>query len=506
MDVAEVLRETARRLPQKAAILWRDRGMSFGELEQRVHSLAVGLRELKVSAGEKVALLLPNSPEFVVSYLACLRAGAVAVPLETRLKQEEVLSILASGEVSALIASSAFERMISSLRSQASSLHQVILVGEKTGGYASYELLAGQPRAEGLVEKANQEDDALYLYTSGTTGRPKGVIMTYGNLDCFPETMETVFSCGEKEVFAIVLPMSHISGPTLINLMVAKGSTLVILDTIQPEAILEGIERHRVNWFHGVPPIFQTLLKASPSRPYDTNSLRFIAMMGAPVPLSLLRDFQERYPGVAVCQGYGLTESSPLITLISPEAAISKMGSVGRPVPRIDVRILDEAGRSLPPGEVGEVVVRGPQVMKGYYRDAEATALVLREGWLHTGDLGRFDEDGYLFLVGRKREMIITGGLNVFPAEIEELLLRHPQVSEAAVIGIPDFMRGEVIRAVVVLQPGATLSKRELMGYCRQQLADFKVPSQVEIRQSLPRTATGKIAKGELLAARLKAK
>lgn len=499
MDVAEVLRATARRLPQKVAIIWRDHCMSFGELEQRVHSLAVGLRELKVSAGEKVAILLPNSPELVVSYLACLRAGVVAVPLETRLKQEEIAPILASGEVSVLIASSAFEGMISSLRSQASSLHQVILVGESTGGYGSYELLAGRPRVEELAVKANPEDDAIYLYTSGTTGRPKGVIMTYGNLDCFPETMEAVFRCGEEEVFAIVLPMSHISGPTLINLMVAKGSTLVILDTIQPEAILEAIERHRVNWFHGVPPIFQTLLKASPSRPYDTSSLRFIAMMGAPVPLSLLRDFQERYPGVAVCQGYGLTESSPLITLIPPEAAISKMGSVGRPVPRIEVRILDEAGHPLPPGEVGEVVARGPQVMKGYYRDAEASSQVLREGWLHTGDLGWCDEEGYLFLVGRKREMIITGGLNVFPAEIEGLLLRHPQVAEAAVIGIPDFLRGEVIRALVVLHPGADLSKRELIGYCRRHLAGFKVPSEIEIRQSLPRTATGKIAKGELL-------
>jgi long-chain acyl-CoA synthetase len=293
--------------------------------------------------------------------------------------------------------------------------------------------------------------------------------------------------------------MSHISGANLISLAILNGSTLVILDTIRPDFILGTIEKHRVNWFHGVPPIFQSLLKASDQSCHDTSSLRLIAMMGAPVPLSLLKEFQEKFPGVAVCQGYGMTETSPLITLLGPRKAITKMGSVGETVPKIEARIVDDLDRPLPPNRVGEVTVSGPQVMKGYHKDEEATAQMIRNGRLYTGDLGYFDGEGFLYLVGRKKEMIITGGLNVFPSEIEEILLKHPQVNEAAAVGVPDFMRGEIIKAVVALQPGRLISKQELVAYCRQQLADYKVPSEIEFRQSLPRTSTGKIAKRELM-------
>ncbi|MEK7377391.1 MAG: AMP-binding protein, partial [Candidatus Binatota bacterium] len=255
---------------------------------------------------------------------------------------------------------------------------------------------------------------------------------------------------------------------------------------------LEGIQKHQITIFHGVPIIFQLLLSVPNLKEYDTGSVQLAAMMGTTVPLSLMRAFKTAQPHVKVFQGYGLTETSPLITITEPQQADAKMASIGRAVPDVEVKIADERGREVPEGEAGEIITRGPHVMTGYFRRPEATAERIRDGWLYTGDIGRRDSDGYYYHLGRKDDMIITGGLNVYPAEVENMLCEHPKVQEAVVFPIPDPKRGNVIGAAVVLRPGEKIAEKELFTFLRSNLANFKVPQKVKIRDSLPRTSSGK--------------
>jgi long-chain acyl-CoA synthetase len=304
--------------------------------------------------------------------------------------------------------------------------------------------------------------------------------------------MERMHHTSADTVWGCILPMSHISGPIYLNEIADKGSSMVIFDQFNPITLLEGIQKHRVTVFHGVPVIFQLILGVPNLKEYDTKSVELASMMGTTVPLSLMRAFKNAQPHVNVIQGYGLTETSPLITLTEPHMADKKMASIGRPVPDIDMRIVDENDRELPEGEAGEIATRGPHVMKGYFRRTDATAERIRDGWLYTGDVGRRDGDGYYYHLGRKDDMIITGGLNVYPAEVENMLCDHPAVQEAVVFPIPEPRRGQVIGAAVVLSQGQKVAEKELLGFLRANLASFKVPQQIVVRDSLPRTATGK--------------
>jgi long-chain acyl-CoA synthetase len=502
MDIRKSLDEVAHRLPHKTALIYRHHKISFEQLRAQACSLSRALKEHGVDQGDKIGILLPNCPEFAICYLAAVQMGVVAIPMDMRLSREEIGSMLKNWSISTFIAHHSHTQLARELQDELRGLLRVIIVGgtsdqPQKDNILPYETLFQYPGEINWEINIQGAYDALILYTSGTTGQPKGVVLTYDHLDCFPATIK-LLGVGESDINAILLPMSHISGPILINHLIVVGSTLVILDTIRPETILEAIATHRINWFHGVPPIFQALLKGAREKKYDTSSLRFVAMMGAPVPLTLMQDFQARFPQVKVIQGYGLTETSPLVTLVALEDWERKLGSAGKPVPGAEIRIVDDEGRSLPPGSVGEVIIKGPQVMKGYYNNPEATAQVIKDGWFHSGDLGRFDSDNYLYIVGRKKDMIITGGLNVYPIEIEECLLQHPAIAEAAVIGIPDFMRGERIKAVIVPKPGEQLAKKDIQSYCREYLADFKVPDLIEFRDSLPKTTTGKIARTAL--------
>jgi len=268
---------------------------------------------------------------------------------------------------------------------------------------------------------------------------------------------------------------------------------MVIFDQFNPVTLLEGIQKHRVTIYHGVPIIFQLMLGLPNLKDYDTTSVELASMMGTTVPLSLMRAFKSAQPHVKVIQGYGLTETSPLITLTEPHMADAKMASIGKSVPDIEVKIVDENGRDVPEGEPGEIITRGPHVMKGYFRRADATAERIRNGWLYTGDIGRKDSDGYYYHLGRKDDMIITGGLNVYPAEVENMLCDHPAVQEAVVFPITEPKRGQVLGAAVVLHQGQKAGEKDLLGFLRSNLANFKVPQQIVVRESLPRNATGKV-------------
>ena len=499
MNVGKTLRATAARLPDKKAVIYSDRSITFKEIDEAADRVATFLFDRGIHKGDRVGIIFPNIPEFVFVYFGVARLGAVGVPLDHRLKGGELSSILKDAEIkAAFITETKFGEVRSDL-GEVERLDSVVISGKEFPGHHCLEAILKGEEASKMVEtEIDEEDEAVYLYTSGTTGKPKGVVLTFRNLDCFPLAMNRMFEAGEDDVIGFILPVSHISGPIFCNLIALCGSTLCIFEHLRPDKILENIDRHRINYFHAVPPIFQSLLRVPHQNRYDLKSLIWVATMGTSAPVQLLREFREAFPSVKVIQGYGLTETSPLITLLPLEYAESKLGSIGLPVPEIQIRISDANGKEVAQGEVGEIVVKGPVVMKGYHNNSEATEEMIREGWLYTGDLGRIDEEGFVYHLGRKDDLIITGGFNVFPAEVENVLLRHPDILEAGVVGVPDKDRGQIIKAAVVFRPGKTLASRELKTFCREHLADYKVPKLIEFRDVLPKTSTGKVSRREL--------
>jgi long-chain acyl-CoA synthetase len=360
-------------------------------------------------------------------------------------------------------------------------------------GDESFENRLSLPPSTATLPELQTDDDALILYTSGTTGEPKGVVLSYSNLAQYPRVMREMDITDTSTIRGCVLPMSHIVGPIVCNEVADKGFTLVIFDQINPVTLLEGIQKHRVTVFESVPIVFQLLLGVRDLARYDTSSVKIAAMMGTSIPLPLLRGFHSAQPHIKVIQGYGLTETSPMITLVEPEKAEAKMGSIGRAVPGVEVKIVDETGKELPIGEPGEIITRGAHVMKGYFRKPEATAARIRNGWFYTGDVGKAEKDGYYYHLGRRDDMIITGGLNVYPAEVENLIYTYPGVQETVVFSIPDPKRGHVIGAALVPRPGENIMEKELLTFLRGNLANFKVPQKIVIRESLPRTSSGKL-------------
>ena len=322
---------------------------------------------------------------------------------------------------------------------------------------------SGRESSERISIPLSEEDESIYLYTSGTTGRSKGVVLTNDHLNYFPETMHHALKCSDMDTFGLVLPISHITGPVVMNLMVESGMTVSLIDEMTPKKILDAIQHHRITITAAVPPIYQLILNVPHWERYDCSSLKMAAMMGTVVPESLMREFGERYPHLQPLQGYGATETSPLLTLTHLKDAPRKMASAGKAAPKAELKIIGQDGKEAEMGQMGEIIARGPQIMKGYFKDPKATAKKIKEGWYYTGDLGRMDEDGYLYVLGRADDMVITGGLNVYPSEVETVLLNHPKVQEAAVVGIPDSRRGQILRANVVLKHGETATHREIL-------------------------------------------
>lgn len=487
--VGDVLAGAAEKYPEKTALISREGELTFRELSEKVANLATHLHCEGLQQGERVGLLLPNSLAFALSYYATQMMGAVTVVMDARLKGKELAGVLRDADLSLLITHT---RLIPEIAEPVEGSKRTSLWVVEGQGKQSFEKrLVRAPTALAPV-KLHPENDALILYTSGTTGEPKGVVLNHINLAQFPSCMAKMHNTDSHTVWGCIIPMSHISGPIYLNEIADKGSSMVIFDQFNPVTWLEGIERYRITVFHGVPTIFQLLLGVPNLKDYDTRSVDLAAMMGTTVPLALMRAFKTAQPHVKVIQGYGLTETSPLITLTEPHQADAKMASIGRAVPDVEVKIADERGREVPEGEAGEIITRGPHVMTGYFRRPEATAERIRDGWLYTGDIGRRDSNGYYYHLGRKDDMIITGGLNVYPAEVENMLCEHPRVQEAVVFPIPDPKRGNVIGAAVVLRPGEKIVEKELFTFLRSNLANFKVPQKVKIRDSLPRTSSGK--------------
>lgn len=493
MNPGKALRETAQRLPHKTAVIFKDEKISFSDLDLMAIRLANRLQGFGVKKGDRVAIILPNSSQWVIAYFAVMKLGAVAVPLDFRFKGEEIFPILTGAQVKAVLTTVLYKSY--DVFSKVESIKGIIISGEKVANEVVRfeEVIDDTSLSSAVMVDVREEEDALYLYTSGTTGKPKGVVLTFANLDLFPEVLAEFFNTSENDVMGCLLPMSHISGPILCNELVVRGCTLFNFDQLRPDKVLAAVEKHRVTYFHSVPPVFEALLHVPHRERFDVSSLRFISMMGTSVPLDLLKKFKEIFPSLAVVQGYGLTETSPQITVVPLEYEQKKMGSIGLAVPHAEIKLVDEKGEEVSVGEVGELIVKGPMLMKGYHNDPEATQEKIRGGWLYTGDLCKKDEDDFYYHLGRKDDMIIIGGLNVYPAEVEQVLQTHPLLKEAGVVGVPDKDRGEIIKAVVVVKPGSEVTKKEIVSYCRQKLASFKIPKVVEFWDELPKSTTGKI-------------
>jgi long-chain acyl-CoA synthetase len=504
LNLAMLLEQSAARDPGKVAVILDDYRLRYAELNGAANKIANALVKLGVQPGDKVAIMLPNTPHFPICYYAILKAGATVVPLNVLFKQNEVQYHLEDSDSVALIAWEGFAGEVAPGFRRAESCHTLIVVQAPgsaaelpEGAIAFNQFLADNAPAFDTVQRM-PDDTAVILYTSGTTGRPKGAELSHFNM--FFNAMvcaEKLLGLNGDDVLLATLPLFHSFGQTAVmNLAIYLGATMTMLPRFDPVKAAEIMQRDRVTVFEGVPTMYFYLLNHPEVAKFDLSSLRRCVSGGSAMPVEVMHAFNKKH-NVTILEGYGLSETSPVASFNHLDRPV-KPGSIGTPLWGVQMEVMDPEGRPAPLGELGEIVIRGHNVMKGYYKRPEASAEAIRGGWFHTGDLAKKDEDGYYFIVDRLKDMILRGGFNVYPREIEEVLYAHPAVAEAAVIGVPDQALGEEIKAVVALKPGQSATEQELMEYCKERLAAYKYPRSVEFRESLPKTATGKILKREL--------
>ena len=475
----------------------RGRRFSYAELNARSNRAAHLLREQGVRAGDRVALLMGNGVEYLESYFGTAKLGAVTVPLNWRLVPDELEFILRDSGAGTLIFDAEFAATAEALSGRDLPVRHWLCVGDDRPGFASdyAALLEAAPELEPKLGAAD-EDLLFLMYTSGTTGRPKGVVHTHDSMLWSSLTVLTTAEIRRRDRYLQMLPLFHIGALTPSIATLHIGGTLVMLRRFDPDAVFEVIEREQVTTGLAVPAMLQFMWASGRRASADLSTLRSLLSGAAPVPVSLIRQYAEI--GVEIQQVYGLTESGGPACLVGSEDALRKAGSTGPAFMHTEVRVVDEGGSDVGPGEVGEVIIRGRHVMKEYWNRPEATAETLRGGWLHSGDLATVDADGHVYIRDRAKDMIISGGENVYPAEVEDALASHPAVLEVAVIGMPSAKWGESAAAVVVRLPGQELEAAELLAYAREKLAAFKLPRVVEFVDALPRNPTGKILKREL--------
>jgi len=498
MTLVDLFANSLSRVPERPAIVFRDRRLTYRGLARLAGAVSGLLREMGVGARDRIVLMSPNVPEFGAGYLGILMAGATVVPLNPLLKEEEVRYVLEDSGAVAMVGLGASLPLLRAARAGLGRRCPILSLDGPAEGEAGDLSLpeAVQDLVRFPVAAGTAEDVAVCLYTSGTTGRPKGALLSHRNLMANVESFRAVLRVTEDDVFLAALPLFHAYGATVLFLEpLSMGATIVVEPRFVPEAILRAMVQHRVTLFAGVPSMYAVLV-ASPRLAGDFSSLRLCISGGAPLPVAVAEAFEAKY-GIPIYEGYGPTECAPVLT-VNPPFGRRKLGSVGPPIPQVDLRVVDDQGNPLPPGEIGEIVARGPNVMQGYLNRPAETAEVLRDGWYHTGDLGRVDEDGYYYIVDRKTDLILVGGLNVYPREVELVLAGHPAVAEAAVVGVPDPIRGEAPKAFVILRDGQQVAAQDLLQWCRQRLANYKVPRSIAVVADLPRTVTGKILKAEI--------
>ena len=502
LNLATMLRESALAYPEKPVALYDGGQLSYAQLDALSDRFAAGLRASGVAPGETVGLQLPNIPQFLIAYFGMLKAGCVAVPLNVLLKAPEVSYCLGDAQARALVTWAGFadEAIKGAGEAGVGAVYVVNTPGvmEFSAARRFEELLAVEPEAP-LLEQTDPGDTAVIVYTSGTTGTPKGAELTHYQLYMNADTPGRLFGIRDDDVVMVVLPLFHVFGlSSQLNVCVRFGATMSLVPRFDASKVLEVMQRDGVTVFEGVPTMYVALLQHPNLADYDVSKLRVGVSGGAPIPAEVLDSFEEEF-GIVILEGYGLTETASTTTF-NVSAEERKIYSVGKPIWGVEVQIWDDDSRPLPagPDHVGEIVIRGVNVMRGYFGNPKATAEAFAGGWFHSGDLGYRDQDGFYFIVDRKKDLIIRGGYNVYPREIEEVLYTHPAVAHAAVLGVPDERLGEEIKAYVETKPGATASEQELIEYVKTRVAAYKYPRMVEFRADLPKGPTGKILKKEL--------
>jgi long-chain acyl-CoA synthetase len=490
MNLASLLTDSAKRDADHVAVKLDDAELTYGQIEEGSARVAGLLREKGVEPGDRVGIMLPNVPYFPVCYYGVLRAGCIVVPMNVLLKRREVKFYLEDSGAKLLFAWTDFAEDATAGAEDAGAECIVLTPGEFE------KVLAETDPLTELADTAD-EDTAVILYTSGTTGTPKGAELTHANLSRNAEVSQSLFDLGSDAVTLGALPLFHSFGQTCaMNATIGAGGTLTLLPRFEPGKALEIIQRDKVNLFEGVPTMYGAMLNFPDRENFDVSSVRRCSSGGSAMPVELMRGFEEAF-GCQVLEGYGLSESSPVASFNHPDRE-RKPGSIGTPIEGVEMKVVDDDGGEVDQGEVGEIVIRGHNVMKGYWEREDATAETIRDGWLHTGDMAKVDEDGYFFIVDRKKDLIIRGGYNVYPREIEEVLYEHPAVREAAVVGVPHDEYGEEIGAAVALKDDAKATPEELRDFVKDQVAAYKYPRQVWLVDDLPKGPTGKILKREI--------
>lgn len=500
MNLKVVLEALAKRYSQRTAIIYGKRRLSYRDLEESSNRLANALLQLGVVRGDRVAVLLTNSPELVISYIGIIKVGATAVLLDTKYKPGELTSLFNDCQPKILVSNDIILEPLVAALPQFKSIQQVINLGP---GYENRFLSWGEIMATGSAQpvevEISPEDIAHIAYTSGPTYRPKGVLLSHQDLAVVALESGDFFGQSEKDITVLfALPIHHAFGLVVVLLAtLVKGGAVAIMPGLSISSLTELIEKEKATIFWGVPFVFNLIIRFAEEEglSHDVSSLRLCVSAGAPLTLSTREKFKQCY-GKEIVESWGLTESVGFVNS-QPIDESGKPGSVGNPLPVYEVKVVDDYGEALPRNQAGEVIVKGP-MMKGYLRGHQSTAAAIRDGWLYTGDIGRIDADGDLFLLGRKKELIITKGQNIYPSDIEDVLITHPKIAEVVVVGVPDETRGEVVRAVVRLKKGRSISERGLIRFCLKHLANYKLPKQIIFVESLPGSAAGGYDKEKL--------
>ena len=490
-SLAQLLTNTASKHGDRLALKLDEQVLSYDLLNEGAARVAGLLKERGLETGDRVGVMLPNLPYFGLVYYGVLRAGGVVVPMNVLLKGREVGFYLSDSGARQLFAWKDFAEAAEEGADAAGTEAIIVAPGDFE------RLLAGASRAIEDVER-RPFDTAVILYTSGTTGTPKGAELTHQNMldNCLYGGAD-LMRVSERDVILGALPLFHSFGQTCcLNTAVRTGACLTLMPRFEPHKALEIIQRDGVTLFDGVPTMYHAMLHYPERDRYDVSCLRTCVSGGSAMPVEVMRSFEEAF-GCIVLEGYGLSETSPVASFNHPDRE-RKPGSIGTPISGVEMKIVDDDGDELPRGEVGEIVIRGHNVMKGYWNRPDATAEVVKAGWLYTGDMARMDEDGYFFIVDRKKDMIIRGGFNVYPREIEEVLYEHPTVLEAAVVGVPDEALGEEVGAAIVPRPGTSPDAEDIRSFVKERVAAYKYPRQIWFADELPKGATGKVLKREI--------
>lgn len=504
-NIGEIIISAASKFPSKTAIIFGQKKISFLELHLFTDRLAQGLKESGVLKGERVALLLDNSPHFIICYFAVVKLGAIVVPINYMFKTEEVSYILSDCQASTLITSFSYLDMAIKIKEGLGSLKNILATSkEKKEIFSIYECIYDHSK-QFKPGKIEESDIAAILYTSGTTGHPKGAMLSHGNLISNVSACKEAIKATRKDKVICILPLFHSFAATVCMLLpLYAGASVVVMKSARPfKRTIRAITRNKITVFVGIPSLYNILNEIRLPKLLNSFIIRFILPVrvcisgAAALPVPTWEKFQRRFR-VPLLEGYGLTEASPVVSL-NPNKGINKGGSVGVPLKGVEVSIVNDKNEALGIERVGEILVKGPNVMQGYFNSPQITKETIKGGWLYTGDLGKKDRDGYIYIVGRKKDMVNVRGLNVYPREIEDLLYQHPKVKEAAVIGVSDYHKGEVPKGFVVLKDGVTATERELVLYLKEHLANYKIPRHFEFRQSLPKNTTGKILKRVLI-------